>query len=277
MKVKDVLRKEVDKLNSFNVEDAILKAQMLLQNILGVSHEYLVMHYEDEISNDNLKEYERNIVDLINDKPIQYILNNQTFYGYNFYVDENVLIPQPDTECLVEEVIGLGNELDKKIKILDICTGSGAIAISLRKNLNCQMYASDISLEALEIARKNTVINNCEVTFIHSNMFENINEKFDIIVSNPPYIETNVIKTLSEEVKQEPLLALDGGKDGLDFYRILTENAGKYLNENGVLAVEIGYNQKDSVIELFEKSGFDKVYSKKDLGNNDRIVVGRWK
>lgn len=275
MKVKDVLKKEVDKLNSYNIEDSILKVQMLLQHILGVSHEYLVTHYDDEIDNTTIREFELDIVDLINGKPIQYILNNQVFYGYDFYVDENVLIPQPDTECLVEEVIQIGKNFDKKIKILDICTGSGAIAVSLRKNLNATIYASDISNEALDIARKNAVINNVEVSFIESDMFENISEKFDIIVSNPPYIESDVIQKLSEEVKNEPLLALDGGKDGLNFYRILAENAKKYLESDGILAIEIGYNQKDAVVKILEEYGWKNVYSKKDFGNNDRIVVAK--
>ena len=275
MKVKDVLKKEVDKLNSYNIEDSILKVQMILQHTLGVSHEYLVMHYDDEIDNRVIREFELNIVDLINGKPIQYIVNNQIFYGYDFYVDENVLIPQPDTECLVEEVIGIGKRFDKKIKILDICTGSGAIAISLRKNLNATIYASDVSSDALDIARKNSVINNAEVSFIESDMFENVNEKFDIIVSNPPYIETDVIKELSDEVKKEPLLALDGGKDGLKFYKILAENAKNYLVSGGILAVEIGYNQKDDVIKLLKENGWCDIYSKKDFGNNDRIVVAK--
>lgn len=275
MKVKDILKKEVDKLNSYNIEDSILKVQMLLQHNLGMSHEYLVTHYDDEIDNKVIREFELDIVDLINGKPIQYIVNNQVFYGYDFYVDENVLIPQPDTECLVEEVIRIGKKFDKKVKILDICTGSGAIAVSLRKNLNATICASDVSYEALDIARKNAVINNVEVSFIESDMFENISEKFDIIVSNPPYIESDVIQKLSEEVKNEPLLALDGGKDGLNFYRILAENANKYLESGGILAIEIGYNQKDSVVKILEEYGWKNIYSKKDFGNNDRIVVAK--
>lgn len=277
MKLREVLKKQVDKLNRYKVEDAILKVQMLLQHSLSVSHEYLINHYEDEMENVDLREFELNVIDLINGKPIQYILNNQVFYGYNFYVDENVLIPQPDTECLVEEVINIAEKFSEKIKILDMCTGSGAIAISLRKNINATIFASDISDEALDIARKNTTINQTEITFIKSNMFENIKDKFDIIVSNPPYIETDVIPTLSEEVKNEPKLALDGGKDGLDFYRILAKESGEYLNDNGILAVEIGYDQKEAVIKLFEENGFVNIYSKKDFGSNDRIIIGRWK
>lgn len=277
MKIKDILKKEVDKLNSYKVEDAILKAQILLQHILGVSHEQLTIHYEDDIDKHLLREYQKDIVQLINGKPIQYIVNNQIFYGYNFYVDENVLIPQPDTEILVEEVINIAKSLPQTPTILDICTGSGAIAVAIRKNLECTMYASDISKNALEIARKNTVINNTEVSFIHSDMFENISRKFNIIVSNPPYIETKVIDTLSQEVKNEPRMALDGGRDGLDFYRILVDKARKYLEKDGILAVEIGYNQKQEVIQIFEKYGFSDIYAKKDFANQDRIVVGKWR
>lgn len=275
MKVRDILKKEVDKLNKYNVEDAILKVQLLLQYKLNISHEYLINHYEDEIEKTVLKEFDKNIVDLLNGKPIQYITNKQSFFGYDFYVDENVLIPQPDTECLVEEVINIVKKLNKKVDILDICTGSGAIAVSIQKNINGNVTASDISKEALEIAKKNIAQNNAKVDLIESNMFENIKGKFDIIVSNPPYIETSVIKNLSKEVKTEPKIALDGGEDGLEFYRILTKKSGEYLKENGILAVEIGYDQKDRVIELFEKNGFVDVYSKKDFGNNDRIVVGK--
>lgn len=277
MKVRDVLKKEVEKLNKYKVEDAILKVQMLLQYSLGVSHEYLINHYEDKIDKSVLRDFELNITDLINGKPIQYIVNNQTFYGYDFYVDENVLIPQPDTECLVEEVIQLAEKLERKLKILDMCTGSGVIAISLRKNLNATVFASDISPQALEIARKNTMLNKTEVSFIESDMFEKIEGKFDIIVSNPPYIETDLIKELSAEVQNEPQIALDGGKNGLDFYRILVKEAGEHLEKNGILAVEIGYNQRENVMKLFEEAGFCEVYAKKDFGNHDRMIIGKWR
>lgn len=278
MKVGEVLKKEVDKLNSFHIEDAILKVQILLQHVLGVSHEYLVMHYDDNIDNKDLLEFQTAIVNLINGKPIQYIVNSQNFYGLNFYVDENVLIPQPDTECLVEEVIQIGKKFEKKIQILDICTGCGAIAISLRRNLNATIFASDISMEALEIATKNAVLNHAEISTIESDMFEKIEDlKFDIIVSNPPYIETKTIKDLSDEVKNEPIIALDGGEDGLKFYRILSKEAKKYLKDGGFLAVEIGYNQKEDVMKLFEEEDYEQIYSKKDFGGNDRIVVGKWR
>lgn len=195
--------------------------------------------------------------------------------GLNFYVNENVLIPQPDTEILVEEVLQLLKQNVSK-KILDICTGSGAIAISIAKmQENSTVTASDISKKAINIARKNSVDNNTDIEFVLSNMFEKINGKFDIIVSNPPYIEENVISTLPKEVQKEPYIALSGGEDGLKFYRIIAKEGKKFLNANGYIAVEIGYNQKEKVIELFEKEDYKEVYSKEDFGGNDRIVIAK--
>ena len=157
-----------------------------------------------------------------------------------------------------------------------MCTGSGIIGISLCKYLgNVETYASDINAKALDIARKNAEDNNVSIQFIHSDMFNNIQEKaFDIIVSNPPYIESGVIKKLSKEVQNEPRLALDGGEDGLDFYKIIVNEAYKHLNKSGKIFLEIGYDQKQEVIELIKKSNkYKEVYSKQDLYANDRIVV----
>ena len=196
----------------------------------------------------------------------------------NFYVDENVLIPQPDTEILVEEVINIANTLRKeKIKILDMCTGSGCIAISLSKYIsNAEVTGVDISYNALEVAKKNAQLNKVNnITWIKSNLFQEVNDKYDIIVSNPPYIKSSVIETLSEEVKNEPNIALNGGEDGLKFYNEIISLASNYLEEEGYLCFEIGFDQKDDVIKLFEKNNFKGIYGKKDFSGNDRIVVGR--
>ena len=191
-----------------------------------------------------------------------------------FYVDENVLIPQPDTEILVEHVLELIK--DKKLTILDLCTGSGAIAISISKySKDVKVYGVDISEKALNIAKKNNRNNNTKVEFILSDMFKNLeNKKFDIIVSNPPYIKTDEIKTLSEEVKNEPHLALDGGEDGLYFYRIIINEVYKYLNNSGYVCLEIGYEQKNDVIDLIKKSGkYKDIKCYRDLGGNDRVII----
>ena len=162
------------------------------------------------------------------------------------------------------------------IKILDLCTGSGAIAVSLAKNIeNADVVASDISQKALEIANKNSILNNVEINFIHSDLYENIKEKFNMIVSNPPYIRTEVIKELSKEVQKEPHIALDGGEDGLKFYKKIIEESKQLLENNGYLLLEIGFDQRKDVIELLEKNNYKNIYFKKDLGSNDRIVVAQ--
>lgn len=278
MKIEELLKLGIKELN--NIDEASLKVKMLLANILGESKEYLIIHKNREISGNVEAEFLKYIERLKQGKPIQYIIGKTEFYGLEFTVNPSVLIPQPDTEILVEEVIDIYNKnyriKNTKISILDLCTGSGAIAISLKKNLNnVEVFASDISKKALEVAKKNAIQNKTEINFIESNLFEKIEEKFDIIVSNPPYIESDVLKTLSEEVKHEPVLALDGGEDGLDFYKKIAKEAKDYLKENGVLALEIGFNQKESVINLLEQEDYSGIYSKKDYGGNDRIVVGK--
>lgn len=277
MKIRKLLKNGIEKLNKYDIEEANFKAKILLSYQMGVKTEYLSIHIDEEIDCEIEEKFYEKIDEIITGKPIQYITNLQGFYGLDFYVDENVLIPQPDTEILVEEVIGIAKKNKSKPKVLDICTGSGAIAVSIAKNLDGEIWASDISKNALRIAKKNTENNEAEIKFVESDMFEKIEGKFDIIVSNPPYIETQTIENLPEEVKNEPKLALDGGEDGLDFYRILADKSRAHLEKGGTLAVEIGYNQKEEVMKLFEKYGFVDIYCKKDFGNNDRIVVGKWR
>lgn len=275
MKIRDLLKKEIDKLNKNEIEDSFFKAKILLSYEMGCDIQYLNIHIDEDVNNNVIKKFETDIQKVIQGIPVQYITKHQEFYGFDFFVDNDVLIPQPDTEVLVEEVINLCKQFTTKPKIVDMCTGSGAIAIAICKNIEVDMVATDINKNALKIAKKNATKNNANIKFIEGDMFENINEKFDIIVSNPPYIETSTIEKLSNEVRNEPLIALDGGKDGLEFYRILVSNAQKYLNHNGILAVEIGYNQGKNVSNLFKNSGLVKVYVKKDLSGNDRIVVGK--
>ena len=213
---------------------------------------------------------------IINGKPIQYITNEQEFMKLKFYVDENVLIPQPDTEIIVEKVID--EFKDKELKILDLCTGSGTIAISLAKYIErCNILATDISSKAIQIAKLNAEKNQVhkKIEFVLSDMFEEIRkDKFDIIVSNPPYIKTEVIKTLDKQVQNEPKLALDGGINGLKFYEIISKNAYKFLNNNGKIYLEIGYDQKNDVIDLLKKTQkYKDIICIKDLELNDRLIV----
>lgn len=282
MKIKDVLSNGILILKNANIEDATLKARIILADLLNKSKEYLMIHDNEEIEEGLNKLFLEKIERIKNNEPLQYVINKQEFMGLELYVDNNVLIPQPDTENLVEEVILIADNIrksyKKELRILDMCTGSGAIAISLSKLIkNSLMYAADISSKALKIADENSSKYAANILFFESDLFKNISKlyKFDIIVSNPPYIETEVINTLSEEVKKEPQIALDGGMDGLDFYRRIIQDAKEYLNENGYLAFEIGYNQKEAVKKLFKDYGYKNIYSRKDLAGNDRIVVGQ--
>ena len=278
MNIEEILKKEINNLKQNNIENSTLKAKILLANILNVKKEYLLIHSEEEVKQEDKIKYENCIKELIKGKPLQYITNKQEFMGLDFYVDENVLIPQPDTEILVEKAIEIA-ETTQKNKILDMCTGNGCIAISLAKKINnAQITAVDISNSALKVANKNAINNNVEnkIKFVNSDMFNNIEEKFDIIVSNPPYIETETISKLEIEVQNEPHVALDGGIDGLKFYKIIANNAFEYLNENGYLLLEIGYNQQNSVTQLLQDIGkYTNIETIKDLGGNYRVVIAR--
>lgn len=279
MIIKEILKKGYDILKENNIEEPNLKARRLLANILEKEKEYLIINENEEINNNKIERFFCYIERLKNFEPIQYILNEQEFMGLKFFVNENVLIPQPDTETLVEEVIKICDKFDgnREIKILDLCTGSGAIAISLSITLKerVKVYASDISEEALSVANANVIKNSLKIELIQSNLFENIDLQFDIIVSNPPYIETETLKNLPEEVKKEPQIALDGGEDGLKFYNEIILNAKKHLNTNGYLAFEIGYNQKEKVEEIFKKNNYKNIFSKKDLSGNNRVVIAQ--
>ena len=213
--------------------------------------------------------------------PIGYIFGKTNFFGYNLKVSKDVLIPRLDTEILVERVIKDINSQGSQVSVLDLCTGSGAIAIVIKKETNANVVAVDISKSAVQIAKQNAVLCEADINVVESNLFENLTgEKFDIIVSNPPYIETEVVQTLDKEVKDyEPHLALDGGIDGLDFYRKIIDEAPKFLNKNGKLYFEIGYNQADTISKLMKKK-FKNIEVLKDYENNNRVVLGElydWK
>ena len=281
MKIKEVIEEGKNALSKNNIEDNVIITRELLAFVLGVEKQYLVIHLEDELNAEDYIKFKENINKLINGKPLQYITNNQEFMGLNFFVNENVLIPQPDTEIIVEETLKKCKELllkNGKIKILDLCTGSGAIAVSLSIFLGdeAEVFASDISTKALEVAKYNNGKNNTNVRFIESNLFKNIQEqKFNIIVSNPPYIRSDVINKLPKQVQNEPHLALDGGEDGLKFYKKIIEQACNYI-ENGYLILEIGYDQKEDVENLLkENKNYSEIKTIQDLSGNDRCVIAK--
>lgn len=203
--------------------------------------------------------------------PLQKIFGREYFFGLEFKVNKNVLCPRPETEILVEEALKF---VGQGAKVLDLCTGSGAIAVALAKNSKAQVVASDISSKALQVAKHNAKTNNANVEFKKSNMFKKIKGKFDVVVSNPPYIKTGDIQNLDVEVKKyDPIISLDGGADGLDFYRQIANESKKVLNKKGVVLVEVGFDQAQSVKKLFEQNGF-VCYTKNDYNNIQRIVVG---
>lgn len=276
MKIEELLRYGKEKLEKQKVEDTSIISRILMQYVLKIDRNKLIINKNDNVDINKENEYKEYIEKIIKGKPVQYITNNQEFMKLNFYVDENVLIPQPDTEILVEEVIK-SIDIKENIEILDMCTGSGCIGISLAKNIeNTKVTLVDISKEAIEIAKKNAIQNGVEnkVTFIQSDMFENVKGKFDIIVSNPPYIKTDIIQTLDKQVQNEPHIALDGGEDGLDFYKILINEAHKYLKKDGKIFLEIGYDQKQEVESLAKQSKhYKKIETIKDLSQNDRVII----
>ncbi len=203
-------------------------------------------------------------------KPISKIFNKAYFYGLEFYVNKYVLSPRFDTELLVDTSL---QYIKPNYRVLDLCTGSGCVAVSIANNIDAYVEACDISKKALKVANKNAKLNNVNIELYHSNMFSNIQGKFNVIVSNPPYIETRTINSLDDEVKfHDPVLALDGGKDGLDFYRKIALHIKDYLLEDGVLIMEIGYNQGESVRRIFEAVS-SNIEIIKDYNNNDRVVV----
>lgn len=278
MKIKEAIEKGAIDLKVENIDTPKLKARMLMQFVLNKPRQHIIVNDMEELTPQDEKKYFIGIQKLRNHIPIEHITNQKEFMKLNFFVNEDVLIPRQDTETLVEEVIKIA-KASKDREILDLCTGSGAIAVSLAKYIEeSQITAIDISKEALKIAKKNAVNNQVEnkITWLQSDLFKNISsKKFDIIVSNPPYIKRDIIKTLDKDVQKEPKIALDGGYDGLDFYRKIIKNAYQYLKYNGYLCLEIGYDQKIDVIELLENAEYRDIYCKKDMYGNDRVIVAK--
>ena len=221
------------------------------------------------------------INDRINGRPVAYIVGNREFMGLDFFVKEGVLIPRPDTETLVEEIIELCKNKREQINILDIGTGSGAITVSLAKYIeNSKVMSFDISDIPLEVGKINAINNEVDnkIEFVKSDVFsaiEDTEKQFDVIVSNPPYIPKKDIETLHTQVKDyEPYNALEGGEDGLDFYRQITKESIDYLKQGGILAYEVGHDQAEDVSEIMKSYGYTKIYKKKDIQGIDRVVIG---
>ena len=279
MTIKALINQGIMILKNEGIESPKNKARAILQYTLKKPREYLIIYDNKEVTKQQKEEYIKNIKRLIMGEPLQYIIGMQEFMKLKFQVNKDVLIPQPDTEILVEEVIELLQNIQNPV-VLDLCTGSGAIAISIAKYVqNVKIYAVYISKKALEMAKQNATLNGVtnNIKFIESNLFDKIkDQKFDIIVSNPPYVPTNDIKKLPIDVQNEPHLALDGGKDGLDFYRKIAKEGYKYLNRQGYICLEIGYDQRNEVKKIIDdERRYVETYCKKDLCQNDRVIVTR--
>lgn len=259
MKIKDILEK--------NNNDLIIA----LTYLLNTNKNLLFLNKEEALD----KKIE-NELKIINDKinegyPLQYAIGKWNFYGLDLLVDKRALIPRYETEILVDLII---NDNSNNKKILDIGTGSGAISLALSKNLkDTKIIGVDISKNAIDLANENKIklnINNVE--FKESDIFSNIDEKFDIIVSNPPYINKEDFEKLDNKLYYEPQNALYGGEDGLYFYKKIIKNAKNFLNKNGKIYLEIGYDQKDSISDLLEEYGYKQIKSYKDFNDFDRII-----
>ncbi len=269
-----LLSRGKEQLNNAGIAEYDLDAWYLFSHVTGLSKQAYFMAMQDETKPGIEELYASLIERRINREPIQYIIGQQEFCGLKFFVNRHVLIPRADTETLVEEALKV---IPKGGHVLDLCTGSGCILLSLiHLGQGISGVGVDISEEALDVALENAhTLGLDKAGFIHSNLFDRVNEKFSTIVSNPPYIPTRVIDELEPEVKDnEPHLALDGSSDGLYFYRKIVEQSPTYLTDGGYLLFEIGYDQGEAVSELMQKAGFKEVEVIKDLSGNDRVVKG---
>jgi len=262
-------------LNKAGIEEAMLDARLLLEEVCGTDRGYLIVHGDEEVTEEQYECYVNYIERRSRHIPLQHILGYQDFMGLKFKVSPDVLIPRQDTETLVEEVM---LHLHDGMRILDMCTGSGCILLSLLKYSNdCIGVGADISEKALSVAKENQEALGLSAEWVCSNLFEKIEGKFEVIVSNPPYIPSGVIPTLMEEVKEhDPMLALDGREDGLFFYREIVRQAGEYLHPGGMLFFEIGHDQADAVSNYMRDAGYQDVTVFKDLAGLDRVVSGRF-
>lgn len=282
MNIGSLLNLATKMLKSKKIDTARLDSQLILGKVLNKDKIYLMINNSEEVEEEKKEEFLKLVNKRMENMPVRYILGEVDFMGLDFYIEEGVLIPRSDTEVLVEEVLKIIGE-DEKLYVCDLCSGSGAIGISLayyRKNIMVDLI--DFYEKPEEISKKNIIKNNLEnqVKFIKSDLLkEPIKslKKYDIIVSNPPYIKEDVIETLMDDVKNyEPRSALSGGDSGLIFYERIVEESKKVLKENGILAFEIGYDQGDSVSNIMKNNGYIDIKVVKDLAGLDRVVIGRF-
>lgn len=261
-------------LQQADIADAKTDSWLLLAMACKIDHTYYYMHIDEEMSEEQVREFEVLIRKRAERVPLQYITGEQEFMGLTFHVNSNVLIPRQDTETLVEEALKV---IKPGMKVMDMCTGSGCVLISILKNAHdVEGIGYDISKQAINVAKENAKFNEVPAVFERSDLFEDVVENdFDVIVSNPPYIPTDVVATLMPEVSQfEPREALDGKGDGLYFYSKILEQCKNYMKQDGYILYEIGCEQGDAVSTMMRLAGFSEVRVIKDLARNDRVVMG---
>lgn len=273
MQYQEIYRQGMAALEKAGIEEAALDARLLLEEVCGTDRAALYAHGERELTEAEKTQYMQWIQDRADRIPLQHILGRTEFMGLAFLVNKHVLCPRPDTEVLAEEVL---KHLHDGMRILDIGTGSGCILLSLLHYSNdCRGVGVDISKEALQVAGENGRRLAPAADFVESDLFEKVEGKFEIIVSNPPYIRSSEIANLMPEVRDhEPHAALDGGVDGLFFYREITKRAKGHLPGGGMLFYEIGCEQGQAVKKIMEKSGFREIEIVKDFSGLDRVVFG---
>ena len=261
-------------LQQADIADAKTDSWLLLAMACKIDHTYYYMHIDEEMSEEQVREFEVLIRKRAERVPLQYITGEQEFMGLTFHVNSNVLIPRQDTETLVEEALKV---IKPGMKVMDVCTESGGVLSSSRKNAHdVEGIGYDISKQAINVAKENAKFNEVPAVFERSDLFEDVVENdFDVIVSNPPYIPTDVVATLMPEVSQfEPREALDGKGDGLYFYSKILEQCKNYMKQDGYILFEIGCEQGDAVSTMMRLAGFSEVRVIKDLARNDRVVMG---
>jgi len=287
MKICEALAEGSAVLKAAGIDTSSLDASVLLANILNINRSSLIARGTEILQKENIDKFHSLLNRREKGECIAYITGNKEFFGLNFKVNPNVLVPRPDTEILVEaaleylKTLNMVNETKNKVHILDLCTGCGAVAVSIKHEMpEIEVWAADISSKALETAKENAdkLLDGGSIKFFHGDLYEALPEKdslFSLIVSNPPYIPTDEIRALSAEVQNEPFLALDGGKSGLDIIEYIIKKAPNFLQHNGCLLLEAAPCQMEKISSLLVNSGFKNINIFKDLSGQDRVIGGK--
>ena len=274
MTIREAVQNAVRRLEEAGVPDPRIDAEWLLEHVTGMGRMQMLLQGANELTAEQEQRLSSLLLSRAQRKPLQYLLGTQYFYGLTFHVDERALIPRQETEGLCELGIRHLNGLEGQISALDLCTGSGAIAVTIKHECpQADVTASDLSADALSLAKQNAQSNQADVHFWQGDLFAPFEGmRFDLILSNPPYICTEECKTLQPEVMQEPLMALDGGEDGLDFYRRIADGAKAHLTQRGMIAVEAGDHEAQDIADLFSAAGLHHVQIHNDLYGMPRMV-----